>query len=66
MIVFGNFSEFQGYLVNWEIERQVWDYMFCKEGFTVNLDILIILSDVKIAFLWSSKFYGLLWTVVDL
>lgn len=28
----------KGYLVNWEIERQVWDYMFCKEGFTVNFD----------------------------
>ena len=31
------FFSFQGFLVNWEIEKQVWDYMFGKDVLKVSL-----------------------------
>lgn len=27
---------FQGYLVNWDVQRQVWDYLFGKEMYQVT------------------------------
>ena len=26
----------QGYLVNWEIEKQIWDYLFGRDGLKVS------------------------------
>ena len=31
-----DFFSFQGFLVNWEIEKQVWDYMFGKDVLKVS------------------------------
>ena len=30
------FTLFQGYLVNWEIEKQVWDYVYGKNCMNVS------------------------------
>ena len=29
-------SIFQGYLVNWEVQKTVWDYVFGKDVFGIN------------------------------
>lgn len=31
----------KGYLVNWDVEKQIWDYMFGKDGLQVNRNMLI-------------------------
>ena len=35
------FFSFQGFLVNWEIEKQVWDYMFGKDVLKVSFSFSI-------------------------
>lgn len=34
----------QGYLVNWDVQRQVWDYLFGKEMYQVRPSFVCLLN----------------------
>jgi hypothetical protein len=35
----------QGYLVNWDVQRKVWDHLFGKEMFKVLLIQCVVIND---------------------
>ncbi|CAN8005127.1 unnamed protein product, partial [Ixodes hexagonus] len=46
LLPFHKASNERGYLVNWDIEKQVWDYMFGKDVFNVKFeDTCVILTE---------------------
>lgn len=39
----------QGYLVNWDVQRKVWDHLFGKEMFKVYFVLYFVHSDLLFA-----------------